>query len=89
MNHKLGIQSNVNSQAGVINFRCTDSAGIDQGWSCCNTPLCVSLGFLVRPFGGGAGGTRGGVADTRIGVEMAIDYAAVILYRYFAYQSLK
>ena len=29
-------------------------------------------GFFVRPLGGAAGGSRGGVADTRLGVEAAI-----------------
>ena len=29
-------------------------------------------GFFIRPLGGAAGGSRGGVADTRSGVKAAI-----------------
>ena len=37
----------------------------------CRASCTFALGFLVR-LGGAAGGSRGGVADTRSGVEAAI-----------------
>ncbi|KAF2179574.1 hypothetical protein K469DRAFT_300101 [Zopfia rhizophila CBS 207.26] len=38
---------------------------------CCASST-FALGFLARPFSGTAGGSRGGVVDTRSGVEAAI-----------------
>jgi hypothetical protein len=51
---------------------CVDRGAIVRVFSDCWASSTFALGFLVRPFGGAAGGTRGGVADTRLGVEAAI-----------------
>ena len=38
----------------------------------CWASRTFTLGFFVRPLGGAAGGSRGGIADTRSGVEATI-----------------
>ena len=56
---------------------CVDRCAIVRVFSDCWASSTFALGFLVRPFGGAAGGTRGGVADTRSGVEAAIGAPAL------------
>jgi len=54
------------------NLFCVDRGAIVCVFSDCWAFSTFALGFLVRPLGGAAGVARGGVADTRLGVEVTI-----------------
>jgi len=51
---------------------CVDRGAIVRVFSDCWASSTFALGFLVRPLSEAAGATRGGVANTRSGVDAAI-----------------
>ena len=51
---------------------CVDRGAIVRVFSDCWASSTFALGFLIRPLGEAASVARGGVADTRSGVEAAI-----------------
>jgi hypothetical protein len=54
------------------NLFCVNRGAIVHVFSDCWASSTFALGFLIRPLGRAAGVARGGVANTRLGVEVTI-----------------